>query len=233
MAGDEDERALRAFLLIGPDLRLRLEAIAFLLGRRRGRERVDAREHIEVVVDLVLHAEVGHAFRDRVLAVHEVQLHRAFAPLRDLLTPGAAEEVAVIVVRSAATGDRPSMNHHEAAAALRVGVDGRAFLRLEVAANLAVDDEDIGFGQLRGGREGVAAIHLGAAFLEQGHPVAQEGRVIMVAGAVGLRAGAEEDPERLRARARRGNRVGAAGLRGHVGGENSAEGQEGEQATHA
>ena len=233
MAGDEDERALRAFLLVGPDLRLRLEAIALLLGRRRGRERVDAREHIEVVVDFVLHAEVGHALGDRVLAVHEVQLHRAFAPLRDLLSPGAAEKVAVIVIRGAATGDGAGVDHHEAAAALGVGVDVGPFLGLEVAPDLTVDDEHVGLGQLRRGWEDITTLDLGAAFLEQGHPVAQEGRVVMVAWAVRLRAGAEEDAERLRAGTRRGDGIGAAGLRGHVGGENSAEGQEGEQAAHA
>ena len=188
---------------------------------------MDAGEHIEVVVDLVLHAEVGHALGDRMVMVDEVELHRAFAPPGDLLAPGAAEEVAVIVVGGAATGDRARVDHHEAAAALRVGVDDLAFLGLEIAADLAVDDDYVGLRQLGRGREDVATFDLGPAFLEERYPVAEEGWVVMIAGAVGLRAGAEKDAERLRARSRGRNRVGTTGLGGDVGGENSAEGQEG------
>ena len=223
VAWDEDERALRTGLLVGPELRLRFEAVAGLLRRRRGRERVDVGPQVHVVVDLVLHPEVGDAFRDGVALVDELELHGAFAPLGHLLAPGTADEVFVEVGRGVVAGDGAGVDHDETAAAGRELRDAGAFVGLEVAAALAVDDEHVGAREFFVGGEGLHALgvgvadrHLHAGRVEQRLPVASEGRVVMVSGAMGLGAATEEDAERGRG----------------VGGEDRGESEQGEEAAH-
>ena len=121
------------------------------------------------------------------------------------------------------------MDDHEAAAALRIGVDEFAFGGLEVATNLAVDDEHIGLGELGRRREDVAALGEGTLGIEQGNPVPEEGRVVMITGPVGLWTRADKDTEGLRARAGSWDGVGSTRPRGGVGGEKAKSGQEGEE----
>ena len=205
MSGDEDEGTLRTGLLIGPKLRLRFEAIAFLFGCRCRRERVDILAQVHIVVDLVLHAEVGDALRDTVLLVDELEFHRAFAPLGHLLAPGAADEVLVEVGRGVVPGDGAGVDHHEATAARSEFLDADFFVRLEVTAGLTVDDEHVGAREffIRGESlhplgVGVADGDLHAGGVKQGPPVARERRVVMVARSVALGAATEEDAERSR-----------------------------------
>ena len=203
VAGNEDERALRAGLLVSPDLRLRFEAVADFLRRRRRRERVDVGAQVHVVVDFVLHAEVGDALGDGVRLVDEAELHGAFAPLGHLLAPGAADEVLVEIGRGVVAGDGAGVDHDETAAARRELLHAGAFVGLEVAAALAMDDEHVGAREFFVGREGLHTLGVGvtdgdfhAGLREQRLPVAGEGRVIMVAGTMGLRPATEEDAER-------------------------------------
>ena len=223
MAGDEDERALGAGLFVGPELGLLLEAFAFLLRGRRGRERMDVVAQVHVVVDFVLHAEVGDVLRDAVRLVDELEFHRALAKLGHLLAPGAADQVLVEVGRGVVAGDGAGVDHHEAAAAGRELLDAGFFVRLEVAAALAVDDEYVGAGEFFVGGESLHALGVGVADggLHAGRgkqrlPVAGEGGMVMVARTVGLGAAADEHAERG----------------GGVGREGGDESEQGEEAAH-
>ncbi len=60
------------------------------------------------------------------------------------------------------------------------------------------DEEHVRMIELLLGGEFISAAGLGTTFIEERHPVAQEGGVVMRAGAVRLGTGADEDPERLR-----------------------------------
>ena len=59
-----------------------------------------------------------------------------------------------------------------------------------------MDDHHVGLRELLGGREGVAPGGFHAPGVEQRNPITKEGWMVMVAGAVGLRSGADEDAER-------------------------------------
>ena len=223
MAGDEDERPLGAGFFISPDLGLCFEAIAFLLRRGGGRQRVDVVAEIHVVVDLILHAEVRDVLRDAVGLVDELEFHGTFAPLGDLLAPGTADEVLIEIGGRVVAGHGAGVDHDEAAAAGRELFDPALLVGLEVAATLAVDDEHVGAAEFFVRREGLHAFiirvadgYLHAGGVEQRAPVAGEGRVVVVARAVGLRAAAEEHAERG----------------GGIGGEDRDEREQGQEAAH-
>ena len=111
------------------------------------------------------------------------------------------------------------MDDDDATAAGEIGLEVRAVGAGDVAALLGVDHEDVGGGELGGGGKGVAARGDGAAGIEERDPIGEEARVVVGAGAVGFRAGAEVDAEGLG--------------RGERGGEGDGEeGNEGEDAFH-
>ena len=189
---------------------------------------MDVVAQVHVVIDLIFHREISHAVRDGVVGgaggvAHEAQLHRAFFPFGDFLAPRSADEVFVVDHRGVATCDCRGVDHDEPTAALGVGIDDFFFGRFEVSPGLAVDDHNVRRRQLFGGGKGVIAtgdLHAGGG--EEGHPVAEEGGMIMIAGAVRLRSGADEDAQRRR---------GGGGSRG-VCREDSGNGEQGEEATH-
>ena len=89
------------------------------------------------------------------------------------------------------------MDHDDAAAAFGEGLNQWLLRGLEVAAAVAMDDQHIGLIKLCLGGEVVATGGLRAALVEQRHPVAQEGRMIMRTRAMRLGAGTDEDAQRL------------------------------------
>ena len=99
------------------------------------------------------------------------------------------------------------MDDHQAAATLEELHQVLALLAdLDVPRLLRVQDEHVRLVELLLGRKFERAVGLGATFIEHRHPVLQKLREIMRAGAVGFRAGTDENAQRLR-RKRRGQRA--------------------------
>ena len=180
----------------GAGLRLLVAAAAGVVGFRRvgGGEDVDVFAQVHVVVDLVVHGPIRRAARDRVAAVGEVDVHRRLEPLGRALAPRAANDG---LVPFGIAGDGGGVKDDDSAAAFEKCLEVRAVGGVgNVAAFLGMDDQNVGVGQLRRGGKGVPAGGAGAAFIEQRHPFLQEARVVVLAGAVGFRAGADEDAQR-------------------------------------
>ena len=94
-------------LLIGPNLRLNVidaDLLASLgdlrsafgrlvIARPGSLRRVSSgqnpalRQHVHVVVNFVIHCEIRHIFRDRILMIGEVQVHRPLPPFRLSMVP--------------------------------------------------------------------------------------------------------------------------------------------------
>jgi hypothetical protein len=85
----------------------------------------------------------------------------------------------------------------EPAAALEEGVEVGAVGSVgNVAALLRVDKQDVGGGELLGAGKRVASRGAGAALVEERDPLREKARVVVLAGAVRLRTGADEDAKR-------------------------------------
>ena len=181
-----------------------------------GGEDVGLGEEIHVVVNLVVHLPVGGVAGDGMLAVDEVEMHRGLEELRGALAPGAADDGLIPI---GVLGDGGGVDDDEAAAAGEVGAEIGAVGFGDVAGFLSVEDEDVGGGELFGGGKGVAARGDGAARIEERDPIGEEARVVVGAGAVGFRTGADVDAEGL-----------GGGERG--GEDDGEEGDEGEEAFH-
>ena len=202
----------------GAGLRLAVATAAGVDGFRGvgGGEDVGVGGEIEVVVDLVIHLPVGGVAGDGMFAVDEVEMHRGFEELGGALAPRAADDgfIPVGVLR-----DGRGVDDDDTAAAGEVGFEVGAVGGGDVAGVGRVKNEDVGGGELLGGRESVATGGDGAAGIEERGPLGEEARVVVGAGAVGFWAGADEDAER----------GGGGERRGEGDGE---EGNEGEEAFH-
>ena len=81
--------------------------------------------------------------------------------------------------------------------ALRRRLTDPLFADLDVSGLLGVEDEDIGLVELLLGGELQTAIGLGPALIEQRHPFLEELREVMRTRPVRLRAGADDEAQRL------------------------------------
>ena len=135
------------------------------LGCVTGCEHMDVRRQIHVVVNLVIHLEVRAILGDWVLAIGEIQVHRAFEPLRQATQPRTTDKLFIICRALRGIGYGTGMNHHDAATAFRVFIEQDPLFRFEISTAIAVNDEDIGGVELRFGREVVTASGLGASLV--------------------------------------------------------------------
>ena len=198
-------------------------ATAGVDGLRRvgGGEDVGLGEDVHVVINLVVHLPVGRAARDGVVAVAEIEVHRGLEPFGGALAPRAADDGFIPI---GVFGNGGGVDDDEATAAGEEGGEVGAVGFDDVAGAVGVENEDIGGGELRGGGERVAAAGDGAAGIQERDPVGEEAGVVVGAGAVGLRAGADEDAE---------GRFGGGGASGERGGDGKREEEnEGEEAFH-
>ena len=226
VSGQVDEgtirlRPARPGVLIDPHLRLDVidrdlvaRRFAARIGAARGGkirrvgggQHMHVRTHIQIVINFVRHVVVAGFQGDGMRAVHVVKRHGRFQPFGFAPDPRAANDrleirraVARVVLR-----DRRRVNDHHAAAPLEKDFQSGAALRRNLPALLRVQDQHIRLGQLLGGGESHRAIRHAAALGEQLGPVAQELLVLVLAGAVGFFAAANEDAQRsLRGEKRR------------------------------
>ena len=126
--------------------------------------------------------------------VHVVKAQLALVPLRVAVLPRAAndglEPLRVLAAHRV-------VDAHQAAAALEELIEILALLRRDGARLGGEHHQHVDLLQLRSGGEIHRAIHLRAAFGEQLCPLAEEARVVVLAGAVRLHTATDENAERL------------------------------------
>ena len=172
--------------------------VAAVLGHVRRVSRAQhghARVHVEVVVNLVIKVEVRRARRDGMRAVDVVEGHLALEPLRLPMHPRAADDGLPILhpVLDGLGRHRRRVEDDHAAAALEERLEAiaqRAFRKRP--AVLREHHEHVRLGELLGGGEFKATIHLHAALGEERGPLAEEARVrVDFLPAIGLPAANE------------------------------------------
>ncbi len=89
------------------------------------------------------------------------------------------------------------MNDNKTATTLSVSIHQYFLLRLKVAANLPMDDEYVGLSQFRSRGKNLAASRLRTSGIQQGNPITEKGRVIMISYTVRFWPRSNEDPQRL------------------------------------
>ena len=157
MPGNAYKRPVRV-ALISPDLRLDIVHGHLLSTRSRSLRQlrlssvrssrlgcVGARKHmnvgrqIHVVIDLVLHFKVRAILGDRIEAVGEIKIHRPLKPLRRSFRPRPTNQLFVILGPLRRIGHRPRMNHHNAAAPLREGIQTNTFSHRKIPSAISMD----------------------------------------------------------------------------------------------
>ena len=197
VARDADESAVRGLalgqrLLVGPQLRPDVEDIDETLGKH-----VHVLGHVETVVDLVLPVEVGDALHDRVLGVDEIDPDVPFMPLGLLVAvppPGAADDLLAPLVLVAA--DHTIMDDHHTTAARQEVLEAGALIAGDLHAVGGIDHQHVGRLELGRRREFHGTAGGDPAFGEELGPFAQEPRVVVLVGPMGLDAAADEHAQR-------------------------------------
>ena len=156
----------------------------------------DVGHHVQVVVDLVVHLPVRRALGDRAVAIGEVELHRPFEPLRRAVAPRAADDGLEPVRIARHRARRESRRARRRARGTRSGSCGPAPSMLPASCLWRMRTSVSSSWALVGKR--IAARRLRAALVEQRHPVLEKPRIVVRPGRVRLRAGADEDAQRLR-----------------------------------